>query len=229
MQRHSQLHRSSTQGFTLIELLVVIIIVGVLAAIAAPSWLAFMNRQRIGAVRADLVSTLNTLRKEAEQKRNYQTIWLDFTSPTPALRHSTTVTASPSTMISQPLGGDSLPPNSLLLRAYYVDPTTKAWVEIDSDPTVNPTALTAPCNALNKACFQFNYRGIPTNPSAEMLPYGAANYVTATRVPFRIDIVTARNPTGSSRQCVIIADVLGSLKSETGADCDKTPTALGLL
>lgn len=35
------------QGFTLIEVIVVVIILGVLAAIAAPSWFNFINRQKL--------------------------------------------------------------------------------------------------------------------------------------------------------------------------------------
>ncbi|MBO9998821.1 MAG: hypothetical protein J7641_07390 [Cyanobacteria bacterium SID2] len=43
---HSQF---SIEGFTTIELLVVIVMAGILTAIAAPGWLAFVNRQRINA------------------------------------------------------------------------------------------------------------------------------------------------------------------------------------
>ena len=45
----------ATHGFTMIELMVVMIMVGVIAAIAAPSWQGFLDRQRINAVRSDLM------------------------------------------------------------------------------------------------------------------------------------------------------------------------------
>ena len=53
-------------GFTLIELLVVIVMVGIISAIAAPSWLAFLTRQQLNAARTDLLGTLRTAQQEAQ-------------------------------------------------------------------------------------------------------------------------------------------------------------------
>ena len=49
----NRLHREE-QGFTLIELLVVIIILGILVAIAVPSYLAFRGRATNAGAQADL-------------------------------------------------------------------------------------------------------------------------------------------------------------------------------
>lgn len=224
MKRDKTIHLASTQGFTLLELLVVIIIIGVLAAIAAPSWLAFLNRQRVGAVRSDLVSTLGTIQEDARQKNNYQTVWLDLANDRPAIWYGSQNLADPTSLLSQDLGDSSIPPDTVQLTAFYADFTADpdgdgAWVEANN--------MTGPCDASDKACFQINYLGYPTNPSTEILPDDAQPYVAEPRVPFKIEISALRSdgtPITSTRQCVIVSNLLGSLKSGTNTDtCDALP------
>lgn len=69
----SRKFQKSIAGFTLIELLVVIIMAGALAAIAAPSWLAFMNRQRVNAAQDQAFQALRKAQANAiREKRSWE-------------------------------------------------------------------------------------------------------------------------------------------------------------
>lgn len=61
--------RSSVEGFTLLEVLVVILMIGVLFAIAAPGWLAFVNNQRVSTVRNHAFETLRAAQAQAKQTK----------------------------------------------------------------------------------------------------------------------------------------------------------------
>jgi len=66
-------------GFTMIELLVVIVVVAILSAIAAPSWLGFLTRQRLNAAQAEAIGALREAQTNAKrEKRVWQACFRDF-------------------------------------------------------------------------------------------------------------------------------------------------------
>ncbi|HEY9864123.1 MAG TPA: prepilin-type N-terminal cleavage/methylation domain-containing protein [Candidatus Obscuribacterales bacterium] len=67
---------SSDSGFTLIEQLIIILIIGVLSAIAAPSWLGFINNQRLNTSIDRIYWAMQTTRAEA--KLNKETRQISF-------------------------------------------------------------------------------------------------------------------------------------------------------
>jgi type II secretory pathway pseudopilin PulG len=73
--------RKSDGGFTIIELLVIVIMLGVLSAIAAPGWVAFINRQRARTVNDRVLQTLRTAQSEAKRTKSDRVVTFN---PTPA-------------------------------------------------------------------------------------------------------------------------------------------------
>jgi prepilin-type N-terminal cleavage/methylation domain-containing protein len=55
----------NTQGFTLLENLIVVFIIGILSAIAAPSWLGFLNAQRLSVAQNQVYRAMQEAKSNA--------------------------------------------------------------------------------------------------------------------------------------------------------------------
>ena len=62
--------RKGDNGYTLLELIVVVILLGVLASIAAPGWLGFINRQRVRTVNDRVFQSLRLAQSEAKRTKS---------------------------------------------------------------------------------------------------------------------------------------------------------------
>jgi prepilin-type N-terminal cleavage/methylation domain-containing protein len=123
-QRHSQ------GGYTLVELIIVIVIVGVLAAIAAPGWLAFMNSRRANAARDQVFQSLRQAQAQALRGKEPQAV-VFTTAALPTLT---------ALGVTQPIGDGQLDANGVSLQVTN-GATTINRVEFDSSGNLKTTDL----------------------------------------------------------------------------------------
>lgn len=62
--------QQAQRGFTLQELIIVILIVGIMASLAAPSFQSFIQNQRVQSLSSELLTSLTLARSEAIKRNN---------------------------------------------------------------------------------------------------------------------------------------------------------------
>jgi prepilin-type N-terminal cleavage/methylation domain-containing protein len=127
---HNFPSRHSKGGYTLVELIIVIVIVGVLAAIAAPGWLAFMNSRRANAARDQVFQALRQAQAQALRGKESQAV-VFTTAALPTVN---------SLGVTQPIGDGQLDANAVGLRVRN-GATTINSVEFDANGNLKATDL----------------------------------------------------------------------------------------
>lgn len=74
--------RKSNKGFTLIEMLIIVAVIGILAAISAPSFLAWLNRKKVEDSLVQVQGALKVAQREAIRKSTTCTVTLSTSSVT---------------------------------------------------------------------------------------------------------------------------------------------------
>ncbi|WP_103669094.1 type II secretion system protein [Pseudanabaena sp. BC1403] len=90
--------RSAIIGFTMLEVLVVMVMIGILAAINAPSWVGFANNQKLNAAQSQALSTLRLAQSNAKRT---QIMWQATFRNTPNVSQYAVHQSPPSTMTKE--------------------------------------------------------------------------------------------------------------------------------
>lgn len=195
--------KSSSQGFTLLEMLVVVIMLGILAAIAAPSWSALMNRQRLSSARSQIFDILRKAQADARQTKTPREVRFDLTSDPPRLA-----------ILGCPNSGqnDNATANRNCANNQTVVPSS----------SVNNWQFLGNGN-LRSGTLRYSFPAGTTQASLFFDSYGVVIASSTTPKPadgtlFKVGVQVAR--ASSPPSCVIVQTLLGGMREGSGSDCN---------
>ncbi len=209
----SSVKSKESSGFTLIEVLVTILIVGILSAIAAPSWLGFVARQRLNKANDTVLASLQEAQREAKKTKRSYSVSIQLNSNIPQ------ISVYPGTTPSnwRNIGADfEIKPGTILLGTNLNGTNTVN--------TTNNTAYTSSTFTTPKT-ITFDYTGALELPvktgnagltAVQDARLGTKGLIIALATPLPSN---STQPSGL-RRCVIVQTLIGGIRTAKNNDCN---------
>ena len=188
---------SLVDGFTMLELMIVVFMIGILSAIAAPSWDAFTTKQRVKAVNNQVLRALMTAQSEAKSRKNPITVKFNTTT-------------APSTLeiqLGQPSTQPSPPSSPVVLKTISLNGEGEIQPDMIKISVYAGTAN--PPVAYTPKTLTFDYNGAVIIDDAN----APLNVEPNNTFPF---FITIASKAGGTKECVRVETLLGAMI--TGSD-----------
>ncbi|MBE9126700.1 MULTISPECIES: pilus assembly FimT family protein [unclassified Coleofasciculus] len=185
-------------GFTLIELIVVVLIIAVLSAIAAPGWLAFVNRQRVAKVNDAVYSAIQEAQREAKRTKRDYTVSFK-TDGDKSLKSAVYLDGTlPANIPWQPLSQTlDIQPGQVILCS-------------NIDTTANKVAGSTTCNFTDPRSIRFNFQGsLAGDPKPELGDTNDRMLSVTVGIP---QSDNATQPIPATARCVMVKTLIGSMQ-----------------
>ncbi len=200
--RYTSAYSQKDSGFSLIELIVVLLLVGILSAIAAPGWIAFVNRQQVNKANDAVLAALQEAQREAKNKKLSYSV---------SFRKNTTT-------------------NNVEVAIYRTNPGTPTWKSLGADVGVSSDKFLLGANLSSENTagsvsytlsastkITFDYMGTLPNAS-----FGTPTAPSTEPPGLKIVVVpSSANPASASsvKRCVIVKTLLGSMLTAKDEKC----------